>query len=78
MPNYNSVSLSRLLPLLFTISIAACSTRNNPYEQLGLIPGASWTAVKKAFKELSLQYHPDRHQDPDAHRERYQAIIEAY
>lgn len=78
MVNYNSVSISRLLLILEIIALASCRIKNSPYQELGLPQGSSWNAVKKAFKELSLQYHPDRHPDPDSHRQRYQQIIEAY
>lgn len=50
----------------------------DPYQVLGLTQGASRQEVKKAFKELSLQYHPDRSQTPQQAREQYQLIVQAY
>jgi molecular chaperone DnaJ len=31
-----------------------------PYGQLGLARGASEEEIKKAFKRLAMEYHPDR------------------
>ncbi len=50
----------------------------DPYEELGLDKSASRQEVKKTFKELSLQYHPDRSAVSEASLERYQRIIQAY
>ena len=36
------------------------------YEALGLQPDASPDEIKKAFKALALQYHPDQHPTPIA------------
>jgi preprotein translocase subunit Sec63 len=47
----------------------------DPYQVLQLSPGASRQEIRRAFKELSLQYHPDI--NPGA-RKHYQRIIEAY
>jgi DnaJ-domain-containing protein 1 len=33
----------------------------DPYEVLGLFPGASLDQVKKAHRNLAKRYHPDRH-----------------
>ncbi|MEI3279498.1 MAG: J domain-containing protein [Eubacterium ramulus] len=31
----------------------------NPYEVLGVSPGATDEEIKKAYRRLSRQYHPD-------------------
>ena len=47
------------------------------YETLGLPRGATDEQVKKAFRKLAMDYHPDRNQDPTA-TEKFKEINEAY
>jgi len=48
------------------------------YETLGVTKAASQDEIKKAFKKLARQYHPDVAKDqPDA-EERFKAVNEAY
>ena len=47
------------------------------YEVLGVIKSASDEDIKKAFRRLALEYHPDRNSDPEA-GERFKEINEAY
>jgi DnaJ family protein B protein 4 len=49
----------------------------NYYEILGLNQEASDTEIKKAFRSLSLKFHPDRNPDPEA-TTKFQYINEAY
>ncbi|KAL2922083.1 DnaJ protein ERDJ2A [Bienertia sinuspersici] len=35
-----------------------------PFHILGLEPGASDSEIKKAYRKLSIQYHPDKNPDP--------------
>ncbi len=54
---------------------------NNPYEVLGIKPGADEAEVKAAYKELVKKYHPDKYQDnplADLAEEKLQEINEAY
>jgi curved DNA-binding protein CbpA len=47
------------------------------YEALGLEPDATPEQIKKAFKALALQYHPDQHPSPIA-AAIFRRIHEAY
>ncbi|XP_076053172.1 dnaJ homolog subfamily B member 9-like isoform X2 [Oratosquilla oratoria] len=47
------------------------------YEILGVERDASEKDIKKAFRKLALQYHPDRNHEPDA-EEKFREIAEAY
>ena len=40
--------------------------------------GASDKDVKKAYRQLSLQYHPDKNPDPEAGRYFAESITKAY
>ena len=53
----------------------------NPYEVLGLKPGATEEEIKAAYRELVKKYHPDRYQDNplnDLAEEKMREINEAY
>lgn len=47
------------------------------YEVLGIARDADPKAVKNAFRDLALKYHPDRNKDPGAEN-RFKEIAEAY
>lgn len=47
------------------------------YEVLGLTKGASEEEIKRAFRRLAKQYHPDVNKDPGA-EEKFKEIGEAY
>ena len=49
----------------------------NHYEVLGLQPDASSKDIKKAYRNLAIQYHPDVCKDPDC-VSKFRDITEAY
>uniref|UniRef100_A0A7N0V5R3 J domain-containing protein n=1 Tax=Kalanchoe fedtschenkoi TaxID=63787 RepID=A0A7N0V5R3_KALFE len=49
-----------------------------PFNILGLEPGASESEIKKAYRRLSIQYHPDKNPDPEAHNYFVEYISKAY
>ena len=50
----------------------------NPYEVLGVEKAASAAEIKKAYRKLARQYHPDRNPDDAAAEERFKDIQAAY
>lgn len=47
------------------------------YKTLGLQKGATTEAIKKAYRQLALKYHPDKNKSPGA-EERFKEVAEAY
>ncbi|KAK2998708.1 hypothetical protein RJ639_024002 [Escallonia herrerae] len=43
----------------FRVSCVSSPAVSDPYKTLRICPGASESEVKKAFRQLALQYHPD-------------------
>src|SRR5688500_8155389 len=55
----------------------ATSVRD-PYRTLGVDRKASDEEIKKAYRQLARQYHPDRNPDDKAAEERFKEVQEAY
>ena len=51
---------------------------NNYYEVLGISESASQEDIKKAYRKLSLQYHPDRNNNSPESTAKFQDISSAY
>ncbi len=48
------------------------------YEVLGIDRNADDTAIKKAYRKLALQYHPDKNPDDKAAEDKFKEAAEAY
>ena len=70
--------ISALLVLYIALSQVEEVEHFDPYKVLNLKVGADAAAIKKAYRSLSLQYHPDKNPDPEAHKFFTESITPAY
>lgn len=52
--------------------------KSDLYAVLGVDKSSSQEEIKKAYKKLAKQYHPDLNQDNDDAKEKYKEVVEAY
>jgi curved DNA-binding protein CbpA len=53
------------------------SAVRNPYDVLGLPPDSDLATIKRAFRTLAREHHPDRSRAPGAEA-RFRELVEAY
>ena len=66
-----------LLPLFTNFVNADPSQPGNLYATLGLKRNATTTEIKKAYRKLSMKFHPDKNKSPDAEA-KFREISYAY
>jgi molecular chaperone DnaJ len=53
-------------------------SKRDYYETLGVSKGADSEELKKAYRKLAMQYHPDRNQGDKEAEKKFKEINEAY
>src|SRR6476619_7171966 len=51
---------------------------NNPYETLGVAKNATADEIKKAYRKLARQYHPDKNPGDASAEDRFKEVQGAY
>ena len=54
------------------------TTKRDLYEVLGIAKNANQEEIKKAYRKLAIQYHPDKNPGDKAAEEKFKEIAEAY
>eukprot|EP00124_Ichthyophonus_hoferi_P000179 Ihof_evm16s6 gene=Ihof_evmTU16s6 len=71
-------SVCWLVGLLVGLLLNVAMADTEYYDVLGLTPSASETEIKKAYRKLARDYHPDKNQDDPKKRDLFHKVAEAY
>ncbi|XP_054263700.1 dnaJ homolog subfamily C member 16-like [Macrosteles quadrilineatus] len=58
-------------------SIDLCNSLDDPYKTLGIPKSSTVPEIKKAYKQLAKEWHPDKNDDPSA-EDKFVEITQAY
>ncbi len=67
-----------LLLLLLSCAVDLCAARFEPYTVLGVHRRATSQEIRKAYKSLARQWHPDKNPDDPGAEEKFIEITRAY
>jgi molecular chaperone DnaJ len=54
------------------------AAKRDPYEVLGVPRDADLEAIKRAYRQQAMRYHPDRNPGDASAEERFKEVSEAY
>jgi DnaJ-related protein SCJ1 len=64
--------------LLFLVDLVAVLAGEDYYKELGISNDASAKTIKRAFRKLSLKYHPDKNKNDETAAAKFLSINKAY
>jgi len=72
------MALQRVWKAVSSAEFVIDVTESDPYMVLGIASDATEDDIKKAYKQLSLQCHPDKNPEDSSAKEKFQKVLDAY
>ncbi|WP_317192213.1 J domain-containing protein [Hymenobacter ruricola] len=60
------------------VCVCRCSVSQNHYQVLGVAPTAAAADIKRAYRQLVVRYHPDKHGGDARYEDQFKAVAVAY